>query len=132
METEGSEVNLQMEKRKNEFEIERRGLIEKYEKEIKRLNEIIEKNEDKEREIEKKYKILFNDSEKQRQSLEIDNKNLSSEIERLRKRISDIEKESKAQIDERNDTLIKIKAKILMNFLVTFMFVRSLSNMPIR
>ena len=34
METEGSEVNLQMEKRKNEFEIERRGLIEKYEKEI--------------------------------------------------------------------------------------------------
>ena len=110
METEGSEVNLQMEKRKNEFEIERRGLIEKYEKEIKRLNEIIEKNEDNEREIEKKYKILFNDSEKQRQSLEIDNKNLSSEIERLRKRISDIEKESKAQIDERNDTLIKIKA----------------------
>lgn len=110
METKGSnDIDFEKEKNKNDFEKERRNLIDKYEKEIKKLMTKIEENEEIERKIENKYKILFNENDKEKQILINENKNLLSEIEILKKRQNDLKIQNEKEIIERNETLKKIK-----------------------
>ena len=96
-----NQLNIILQNEKTNNEKKENELVDKYKKEIKKLKQKVDLNQDDIAKIENSYKIRFNDSQKQKQILEQKNKNLVKQIDELTRKEKILNSDFDLQLKER-------------------------------